>query len=1313
MSDVEQFLAGFEKYDLPIHGVRMPEFVVEQEYKDSLSIKGAVSNFDFLRRLCLDGFKKLKLDKKSEEYKKYADRAKYELSVIEELGFTDYILLVWDVINFCHKNDIPCGYGRGCLTGESLVKTKNGLISLKDVKPGDHVVNKNGQWDEVLHNFEFDYYSNLLEFEANGLTYSSLKLTPDHEVLCVRNPFELDQKGQVRDLDGQRKSIDWSLSKKEWIPAKDVKSHDYLVRHVGRQELIKDIEQIDLAQYCDRFDENYIYETHAPTTEHPLAIRTIHSKIGISRNCLRSVKRQEITVQSKTLDKLNKYLTENGFCYQDFINYSSTSITKYNRYLKIDEDFCYALGFFIGDGWHSATHFDIGFAFHRFDNIVEKNKIIDYFTKLGCSVATREHKKKKLDQVMIKSYTLHKLFYFLVPDKGNKKQVPADFLNLPDHKLKGLLNGLLESDGSESENRLAFDNTSFKLIEQTRWLLEYFGYFCSINDRYQEGCNIAYKIHASPGEKTSAFIRHDDFVLLRVNKINEIENKSCKVYDLRIKNDPSYSTDKFIVHNSAAGSLVLFLIGVVAIDPVKYGLFFERFVSKIRAKKQVIDGVTYLDGSLAPDIDSDICYYKRPQVLEYLNKKFSGRVCKILTFNTLSSKLLIKECGKTIAGKTDDEMTRVTEMIPKLHGKIYTLEEAYNGIKDEDDTWKLEPVKQFVEWANENKLVYETALKLQDLIKNKGVHPSAMSISYDDLEEFTPTEFDSEKNEVSSYDMDWISLFNIKLDVLGLRGVSVVDDVCKQIGIKTSDINFEDPSIYRELQDLKCPHGIFQLEAKTNLEVSNKVKPKNLEELSAVISLARPGALSYVDQYAKYTNFGEYTGAHPFFDETLKKTGGLCLFQEQAMSMSVQIGFSKDEAEQIRRCIGKKKVEEIKTWKEKISNKIKENKLAPEIGDVLWKILEDSGGYQFNQSHSIAYASLSAATVYLKFHYPIQFFLSLLKMSRNEPDSISEISKIHKEMAAFGIQLLRPHILKSKLDFSIEGKDIRFGLLSIKGISDKSIEKLSLFCKEYASKFDIFEGANEQGLNIGVLCALIQAGTFEGFKQSRSKIVYEAQLWNILTDKEKKLISALAVENDYDLVKIVKDLSSRNDEKGKLLIKETRYATIKKNSEKYKAIYNMNSQNESFANWWYEKKLLGYTHGKTLKEIFIDKYPDLDDLSDVSKMVDNKEVYFLASVNENSEKRTSKAGNPYLTFDVSDETGGINVKVFSRQLPRCEELNNGATPKEDDIVLVYGVKKDGKCIFAEEYIILTSKIYTKLADLRKEEREKELTKPQV
>lgn len=738
---------------------------------------------------------------------------------------------------------------------------------------------------------------------------------------------------------------------------------------------------------------------------------------------------------------------------------------------------------------------------------------------------------------------------------------------------------------------------------------------------------------------------------------------------------------------SAAGSLVLFLIGVTKIDPIKHKLYFERFVSKIRAKKQIVNGVTYLDGSLLPDVDLDICYYRRGEVIKHLETKYQGHTSKILTLNTLSGKLLIKECGKVVSSKSEQQMNEISHLIPKFHGIVEDISDAYDE------------VPEFKKWCDENSRVYEIALKLRDLNKNKGVHPSGILISFDELEKACPTELSSDKESVSSYDMNWISAFNIKLDVLGLRGVSVVDDICKSIGISIDDIDLNDPFIYQNLQDLRTRHGLFQIEADLAYKVVQKVKPKNLEELSAVLALARPGAMAFTDQYALFTNHQTYQPIHPFFDDVLKETGGVALYQEQLMKMAHKIGFTLDEAEVLRRIVGKKKLEEVKTWKQKISDKVKENNLPKEVGEILWKILENSASYSFNLSHSCAYSTLSAITTYLKFKYPQQFYLSLLKMTKHEPDPIGEISKIHKEMSVFGIKLLPPHLLMSDMDFKIEGKNIRFGLLSVKGISSKSIEKLNKFKNEYSNKFEVFEAANEAGLNVGALSALIQAGAFDNLKQSRSYVVYEAQLWNLLTSKEKKYAIQLGKEHNFSLVKILNILKEIKDEKGKPIVKASRGDTIKRNSEPYKKIYEQNKSSEKFANWWYENKLLGYSCTVELIDIFREKMPSLIPIRQITEATTGLGVVFIGTVTEQPKTGKSKAkGAKYAKMNISDETGGITTLIFNHNLQECETLNDGL-PQEGDIVIVKGSKKED-AVFASLIAVQQSKIFTKLSELK-------------
>lgn len=360
-------------------------------------------------------------------------------------------------------------------------------------------------------------------------------------------------------------------------------------------------------------------------------------------------------------------------------------------------------------------------------------------------------------------------------------------------------------------------------------------------------------------------------------------------------------------------------------------------------------------------------------------------------------------------------------------------------------------------------------------------------------------------------------------------------------------------------------------------------------------------------------------------------------------------------------------------------------------------------GIVTSNSHAVAYASLSAITIYLKFKYPQHFFLSLLKMTRHEPDPISEISKIEKELSSFNIRLLPPHLIKSQDDFSIEGNDIRFGLTSIKGISEKTIENVNKFRKEFKTKFDIFESSEAAGLNINTLCALIQAGCLEGFKQSRSKIVYEAQLWNKLSKKEKVHAISLGESFDYDLVKIVGHLCKTVDAKGKLYIKDSRLNTIRKNCLPYKEIYEVNSKSEKFANWYYENSLIGYSVNNKLRDVFAEKRSDLQLIKDINDLPEKYDVEFIGVVKECKSGVSREKKNKYYKMLVSDETAAITTMIFSKKLLEMEGLN-GRLPEEKDIVIVLG-QKFGDAVFADTVAIQTHKVYTKFSQLKADKKD--------
>lgn len=354
-------------------------------------------------------------------------------------------------------------------------------------------------------------------------------------------------------------------------------------------------------------------------------------------------------------------------------------------------------------------------------------------------------------------------------------------------------------------------------------------------------------------------------------------------------------------------------------------------------------------------------------------------------------------------------------------------------------------------------------------------------------------------------------------------------------------------------------------------------------------------------------------------------------------------------------------------------------------------------GVVTSNSHSCATAYLSALTVYLKYKYPLQFYTSCLRSTKNLPTPLEDIAAIQKELAFFNIKLLAPDILKSHTDFDIEDGNIRFGISSIKGISENTLAKFAQFKKAYDSKFDFFDAAKNAGLSIGVVSALIQSGCISFPGVSRPLLVLEAQTYNILTDKEKRTVKLFEKEYNSALLKIIKDISTRKDEDGKPLLKETRFETIKKKYEPYKAIYNQNSSNSKFASWFYETYLLGFSYSYTLRDIFKEYVENLVSVSE-AKNSQKEDKVKVACVIDEIVLSKSKKGTKYYKASISDETGKHTLFMFEQVFDKIKE-KNGRMPAEKDVIIFNGVNK-GDTFFTEDIWIQNDKIYMKASELK-------------
>lgn len=739
---------------------------------------------------------------------------------------------------------------------------------------------------------------------------------------------------------------------------------------------------------------------------------------------------------------------------------------------------------------------------------------------------------------------------------------------------------------------------------------------------------------------------------------------------------------------SCAASFVFAVLGITGIlDVIDKGLIFERFISRVRSKKQVIKGETYLQGDLLCDVDQN-CGGLRENIVEWLNEVYKGKVCKIAALSTMTGKILIKDVYKTINEVDEEEAKRIADLVEKHFGVVEDIEKM------------PEKNEEFKQWAKKYPETFQICLQLRDLIRQKTSHASGYFISYYNLDGFVPLELNKEKELTLAYEMNDAAKLGIKLDLLGLAQNVILTEFFKDIKEKPEDIELDtNPIVYDNLQNESIlPYGLYQISADTGLRVTKKIKPKNIFELSDINAIARPGALDYLDSYVE--NNAECP--HPIFKEIVKPTRNLFLYQEQLMQALVAVGFTLDEAEICRKIVGKKLIKEVKEWEEKIYDRVKKNKLPEEIGKILWKILNDSAKYSFGLGHSMATSKLSALTVWCKYKHPLQFYKACLNATKSLPNPIEEIAAIQSELKNFNIKLLAPHVLKSKSTFEIEGENIRFSLNSIKGISDKTLEKLRGFCHEYSNKFEIFQAAKECGISINVTSNLIWAGCLDDYlTDSRSWTVKESNLYSLLTDREKERVLQLGPEFKYNLIEIILYLAKPQNGSDKPFIKPSRYQTLKKDNEHYKLIYEQNSKNEELCRYVMEKSLLGFSYSHNLIDILRKKMNAIQPIDECLTEIEGENVIVGGEIIELRNLK-SRNGNKYIKAKIGDGSGYINSLLFQHKFEENNELNDNKQLEVGDIIICEGIKKENDTIFANKIRNQNVQIWTRKSDIKDE-----------
>ena len=574
---------------------------------------------------------------------------------------------------------------------------------------------------------------------------------------------------------------------------------------------------------------------------------------------------------------------------------------------------------------------------------------------------------------------------------------------------------------------------------------------------------------------------------------------------------------------SGAGSLVAFCLGITALDPIKHGLLFERFLNPERISM--------------PDFDIDFCMEKRDKVIEYVSSKYGkDAVSQIVTFGTMAARGVVRDVTRAL-GKPYSLGDRISKMIPFEIGM--TLEKAISR----------QPVlKQAIKDDDEVQEIMNLSFKLEGGIRNIGKHAGGVVIAPGSLSDFSPIYFDSDTSSVLTHfdkdDVEKIGL--VKFDFLGLRTLTIIDKAIKSINddlasrnkdqLDISNIDLNDSKVFELLSAGKTT-AVFQLESPGMKDLIKRLKPTKFEEIVALLALFRPGPLDsgMHDEFVNRKN-GKVpvTYPHKLLEPVLSETYGVILYQEQVMeSARVLAGYSLGQADILRRAMGKKQVEEMDKQRTIFVNGCKDNNIKEDLANKIFNLIETFAGYGFNKSHSAAYALLSFQTAYLKTYYPEYFMAAVLSSAQGNTDKISSIIKECKDM---NISVLSPNILTSGTNFFVNPKkQIEYGLTSLKGVAESFIYHLSDIREKHTFK-NLLDFSKKVNVKLGgkkSLESLSKAGAFDSICDSRS--IALACIPDMLKEGDKKASDALFagdlfsnVEEDFNPYDQYKDVNSLN-----------------------------------------------------------------------------------------------------------------------------------------------------------------------------------------
>jgi DNA polymerase-3 subunit alpha len=525
---------------------------------------------------------------------------------------------------------------------------------------------------------------------------------------------------------------------------------------------------------------------------------------------------------------------------------------------------------------------------------------------------------------------------------------------------------------------------------------------------------------------------------------------------------------------SAAGSLVAYVLGITSIDPLRYGLIFERFLNPGRLSM--------------PDIDIDFCYERRDEVISYVEQKYGAdHVAQIITFGTMLARAVVRDVGRVL-GLTYSEVDRIAKLIePNM-----TLREALHGVPE---------LVEAVRGNSQTRKLIEISMRLEGLTRHASTHAAGVVISKSPLTELVPLYKEPKSGQITTqYAKDSIeSIGLLKMDFLGLRTLTVIKNVVDEVketrGIQLDieNIPLNDPKTFHLLSRGETA-GVFQLESSGMRDLLRRVKPQGFEDLIALLALHRPGPLNsgMLDEFVKNKHGGgELRYLHPKLRPILEETYGVIVYQEQVMQIANTLGgFTLEEADELRKAMSKKIEDKMERMRERFIQGAISSGLKKEEATNIFELILKFAQYGFNKSHSAAYAMISYRTAYLKAHYPVEFMAALLTSELNNTDKIGYYVS---ECRRMGIEVLPPDINESFANFTVVngGKAIRFGLAAIKNVGKHAIDSIISARKKYGrikSLLNFCENVDLRLVNKRVIESLIKCGCFDFTGLRRSQL---------------------------------------------------------------------------------------------------------------------------------------------------------------------------------------------------------------------------------